>query len=276
MPRLLNNAERASIAEVIDSIRLYCSSWNKMTEICRLAEIDLESFINQERGSKIKCLIKAFEYYHKIDKSDKRLYELIRNAIPVEKARNDEEYKSAVARINEIFKAPGINMHFDTVQRLGLIDLNNPPSEFVGIRSNAGMLAQLEERGVPKELLKYCPEETFDGDGSLALFEATKGLFEELREKLDIPAGYDGCRLVDDVMGGDSPALRLTPMQSEQDKKEQRAMQMLFKAAFMTIRNPLAHQPSLYWKGEQDLLDYFSILSFLYRKLSQCSVASKF
>ena len=165
-------------------------------------------------------------------------------------------------------------MFFDLNQKNGLIDLRNPPKGFTGIRSNAKLIETLRERSVPDELLKYCPDESFDGNGCHALFEATKGLFEEVRKKLGIHLGEDGSKLINNVMFGENPALKFNSFQTEQDKKDQKALAALFNAAFSAIRNPIAHIPSVYWNGENDLFDYFSILSFLYRKLQQCSVDS--
>ena len=275
MPRLLETSELDYIAAIIDSIPYYSRSWKEMELICEPAEIDISSFRNDDCPSKVKCLRKAFSYYQKIDRSDKRLYQLIKNAIPVAKAKTDQFYQKAVKEINEVFKAPGINMYFDITQRNGLIDLSKPPKDFSGIKTNAKLIEALRERGVPDALLKYCPEESFDGNGCHALFEATKGLYEEVRKKLNIPPGVDGCGLIDTVMLGANPALIFNSYKTEQDRKDQKALAAMFKAAFSVIRNPIAHNPSVYWNGEDDLFDYFSILSFLYRKLRQCSVASR-
>lgn len=257
MPRLLNFAELSSIAEIIDHIPKYANSWSEMIQICNQANIDIKSFQSEDRPSKVKCLKAAFKYYQQEDKSDNRLYNLIKTAIPVYKANKDKNYSDAVNKINEIFKAPKINMYFDLANRNGLIDLNQPPADFDGITSNAKLRAALVERGVPKELLKYCPEESFDGNGCHALFEATKGLYEEVRKMLDISIGVDGAKLIDQVMLGDNPALRFNNFKTEQDKQDQKALAQLFKAAFSVIRNPIAHIPSVYWQGEKDLFDYF-------------------
>lgn len=270
-----------------------------MIDVCKVSNIDLEHFKNQIGGSKVKCLKEAFEFYQKEDQTDNRLYDLIRNAIPVDKAiENDEqkendgitivdensEYVQAVNKLNEVFKAPGIDMFFDVVQRYGLVDLKNPPKNYKDFGLRTKLIMELEHRGFPKELLKYCKKQILANDYGGAVFEATKGLFHELRKKLDIREGVDGNRLIDDVMSSKEnqnekikPALCFNSLQSQQDWQEQKALASLFKAAFAVIRNPPAHKPiaCFNWDDEKDLLDYFSILSFLYRKLQRCTVASK-
>lgn len=93
MPRLLEISELDFIAEIIDSIPYYGKSWNKMDSICASAGIDLEFFHTDQSSSKIKCLKIAFRHFQKLDGTDNRLYHLIKNAIPVAKARNDAFFR---------------------------------------------------------------------------------------------------------------------------------------------------------------------------------------
>lgn len=275
MPRLLDYSELSSIADIIDRIPLYGSSWNQMSIICKQANIEIKSFLSDLNTSKVKCLKAAFTHYQEQDKTDHRLYDLIRVSIPIQKAKTDKHYISAVNEINEIFKAPGINMYFDVSQRNGLIDLNNPPSGFNGVTSNAELVTELEKRGVPKEILKYCPIESFDGNGATAVFEAIKGLMNEVRNKANIPAGIDGQEMIDNLMLGKNPPIKLNSFITPQDKKNQIALGNLFKNVFSLIRNPLAHNPVVLYNSQEDLYDFFSIISLLYRKLKNCTVDSR-
>lgn len=270
MPRLLNYSELSAIAGYIDIP--YGSSWREIEKVCQASGFSLQE---RRQGSKIDSLTKALLDFQKRDNSDKVLYELIKNAFPITYVRDEENFKQAINKINEVLKNPGIDMFYDFLQGFGLIDLKNPPKGFYGLSSNAQLLAELESRGVPRELLAYCPLESFNGDGSTALFEATKGLFEELRLKVNIPAGVDGHTLINKVMLEEPRVLKFNPLYSEQDKNDQKALAALFKAAYSVIRNPLAHMPTLLWGGREDLFDYFAILSFLYKKLKKCKVESR-
>ena len=44
----------------------------------------------------------------------------------------------------------------------------------------------------------------------------------------------------------------------------------LLKGCFAAARNPIAHEPKVMWKGEDDAADYFTLISLLHRKLDDC------
>ena len=47
---------------------------------------------------------------------------------------------------------------------------------------------------------------------------------------------------------------------------------MLLKGCFSAIRNPKAHEPKILWNGEENVIDYFSLISMLYKKLDNAIV----
>lgn len=44
---------------------------------------------------------------------------------------------------------------------------------------------------------------------------------------------------------------------------------IVLKGCFSAIRNPLAHEPKIMWKGEDDAADYLTLISLFHRKLDE-------
>ena len=124
-------------------------------------------------------------------------------------------------------------------------------------------------RNIHLEVLKYCKAELMQDNLFHAVFEASKGLAERIREMSKIDK--DGVFLVDQVFSIDKPVLAFNKLESETEKSEHKGFASLLKGCFSAFRNPPAHQPKVLWKGdEEDIIDCFSLISFLHRKLDNC------
>ncbi len=118
------------------------------------------------------------------------------------------------------------------------------------------------------EVLKYCKAELMQDNYFHAVFEATKGLAQRIREMTGIRG--DGAVLVDRVFSGDQPILAMNTLQTETEKSEHKGFAALLKGCFGAVRNPLAHGPKILWQGEDDAADYLSLISLLHRRLDNC------
>ncbi len=123
-------------------------------------------------------------------------------------------------------------------------------------------------RRIHAEVLKYCRAELLQDNYFHAVFEATKGLAQRIREMSSIEA--DGAALVDRVFSIDRPVLAFNSLQTETERSEHKGFAALLKGCFAAVRNPLAHEPKILWEGEDDAADYFSLISLLHRKLDDC------
>ena len=103
---------------------------------------------------------------------------------------------------------------------------------------------------------------------SHAVFEAAKGLAQRIRDLSGIQA--DGATLVDRVFAVDQPVLAINSLRTETEKSEHKGFAALLKGCFGAVRNPLAHEPRILWRGEDDAADYLSLISLLHRKLDDC------
>ena len=128
--------------------------------------------------------------------------------------------------------------------------------------------AKLNGRRIHSEVLRYCRSELMEDNHFHAVFEATKGLAERVRESSN--SDFDGAQLVDEVFMGDTPILAFNTLRTTTERSEQRGFAFLMKGCFAAMRNPLAHEPKILWDGEDDVADYFTLISLLHRKLDDC------
>jgi len=128
--------------------------------------------------------------------------------------------------------------------------------------------SKFQGRRMHCEVLKYCTAELLQDNYFHAVFEATKGLAQRLRDMSGVH--LDGAALVDKVFSIERPILAMSALQTETEKSEHKGFAMLLKGCFGAVRNPLAHEPKILWDGEDDAADYLSLISLLHRKLDDC------
>ncbi len=134
------------------------------------------------------------------------------------------------------------------------------------------LLVELQRRGVHPEVLKYCRDELVAGDPYHAMLEATKGVAERIRQMTGLT--NDGDDLVTDSFAVGDPMLTINEFRTESDKSEHKGYGNLLRGAMGHVRNPKAHDPRLTSPNveEQDMLDWFTLLSYLHRRLDTATV----
>ncbi|MFL1377326.1 TIGR02391 family protein, partial [Nocardiopsis protaetiae] len=125
------------------------------------------------------------------------------------------------------------------------------------------------------QVIRYCEEEILRQSVFHAVFEATKGLAERLREMSG--STLDGADLVDHCFSTrrQPPLVRINGFATESEISEHKGFANLLKGVFGTFRNPPAHTPraTAGWRiPEPDALDLFSTLSFMHRRLDTATV----
>ncbi len=129
--------------------------------------------------------------------------------------------------------------------------------------------SKFKGRRIHHEVLKYCRTELLQDNYFHAVFEATKGLAQRIRDKSGVDT--DGATLVDRAFSIEHPVLAINTLQTETEKSEHKGFVALLKGCFAAVRNPLlAHEPKILWEGEDDVADYLSLISLLHRKLDDC------
>ena len=76
--------------------------------------------------------------------------------------------------------------------------------------------------------------------------------------------------MVDRVFSIERPMLAMNTLQTETERSQHKGFSALLKGCFGAVRNPLAHEPKIFWEGEDDAADYLSLISLLHRKLDEC------
>lgn len=132
---------------------------------------------------------------------------------------------------------------------------------------------KIRDRNIHSEVTKYCTAELMQENFFHAVFEATKGLAQRIRETSGVQG--DGANLVDKVFSANNPILAFNSLQTDTERSEHKGFAALLKGCFMAIRNPLAHEPKIHWEGEDNAADYLSLISLLHRKLDECEVVSR-
>jgi len=119
-----------------------------------------------------------------------------------------------------------------------------------------------------QEVHKYCRKELMQKNYFHAVFEASKGLAQRIRELSGEQA--EGAALIDKVFSVEKPILAFNSLRTETEKSEHKGFAALLKGCFAAVRNPLAHEPKILWNGEDDAADYLTLISLLHRKLDVC------
>lgn len=89
--------------------------------------------------------------------------------------------------------------------------------------------AKFQGRSIHPEVLKYCRVELLQDNYFHAVFEATKGLAQRIRELSGIQA--DGAALIDRAFAIDRPILAINTLRTDTEKSEHKALQPYLRAA---------------------------------------------
>lgn len=113
--------------------------------------------------------------------------------------------------------------------------------------------SETQRRGGHAEVFRYCTRELVADDCFGAVFEATIGLAQRIRQMTGLD--LDGYRLVDAAFGGQAPMVALNSLRSDTERNEQTGLANLMKGMFSAFRNPTAHEPRVSWHvAEPDAL----------------------
>ncbi len=177
--------------------------------------------------------------------------------------RNDEFEQDRIA-LNTVLAFSGLEYGPDGQFRNRTMAATLSEAE----RRANGIKAKFKERRIHPEVLRYCQSELMQHNYFHAVFEASKGLAQRIRDE----SGYDGdgAKLVDSVFSVNGPVLAFNTLQTELEKTEHKGFTALLKGCFAGVRNPLAHGPKIIWDGEDDAADYLTLISLLHRKLDDC------
>ncbi|PHP53232.1 TIGR02391 family protein [Actinomyces ruminis] len=135
---------------------------------------------------------------------------------------------------------------------------------------------ELCRRKCHPEVLRYCSLEVLKKAHFHACLEATKSIFDRIRDLSG--ASDDGAALVDAALAlGKSgvPMLAINSLRTQTEKDEQTGLANLVKGLSGLYRNPTAHDPRLNRTvSEDELLEVLTVVSMVHRRLDGASVSS--
>ncbi len=199
------------------------------------------------------------------DRCANRILDFIQSFLtPARFVGRNDEFEAHRSELNTVFALAGLEYGADGKFR------NRPAAATLteAERRVKTIQAKFQGRHIHPEVLKYCRAELMQADYFHAVFEATKGLAQRIREKSGVDG--DGVALVDRVFSASQPVLAFNALATETERSEHKGFASLLKGCFAAVRNPLAHEPRIHWEGEDNAADYLSLISLLHRKLDDC------
>lgn len=128
---------------------------------------------------------------------------------------------------------------------------------------------KLYERSIHSEVYKYCIKDYLRKDFFDAVFEASKGLAQRVRDITGL--GTDGSKLFETAFSQNNPYIFFNGLSTESEKNEHNGLKELLNAIFHLVRNPEAHTPKINWHiDETKALDILTLISFAHKYLDEC------
>jgi uncharacterized protein (TIGR02391 family) len=220
---------------------------------------------NSGESTKWRRLYRIFLAYQRQYSSPVKTLDFIKSfLIPARYVGRAEEFEQRRDELNVILAFSGLEYGADGQfrKKKAAETLDEAESRLRTIK------AKFQSRRLHHEVLKYCRAELMQDNYFHAVFEASKGLAQRIRELSGVEK--DGAALVDKVFSVESPMLAINSLQTDTEKSEHKGFAALLKGCFAAVRNPLAHEPKILWSGEDDAADYLSLISLLHRKLDDC------
>ena len=244
-----------------DSVTITGSVINRV-----MADRDLRD--ESRESTKWKRLDWAFRYLQKRDRSANGVLAFIGELLsPRRFTGNQDEFEWCRANINTVLSFEGVEYgadgKFRPTKRAKTLSEAEKRAQTV-----QGKLQGLRSRRLHPAVLKYCRAEVMQDNYFHAALEATKGLAQRIRDESG--ATGDGAALVGQVFGIDAPLLAFNKLETKTERSEHTGFAELLRGCFMAVRNPIAHEPKVLWRNDDDLADYFTLISLLHYKLDQC------
>lgn len=221
--------------------------------------------------AKAKRLFEAFVFRQNQDQHPQRIITFINHAMsPSIYIDTPELFTLRQDRLNEALTFVGLR-----VSDTGQVTRGAHSTTLDEAARNATSLrAELRRRGTHVEVLRYCTVELLQKNNFHACLEATKSVFERLRQMTGLKG--DGATLADAVLSlGKTgvPVLAINSLASQTDRDEQTGFVNLVKGLAGMFRNPVAHDPrALRSVTDTQLLELTTTLSLVHHRLDEAHV----
>lgn len=229
-----------------------------------LARLHMEDPI--PTATKRDRLAEAFVVRQDKDRSSKRIITFIVTAMePVRYRTQPELFTLRQDRLNEHLAFVGLRVNDKGQVARGI----KARTLDEATRVATSLRDELLRRKIHPEVMRYCSIEVLKKVHFHACFEATKSIFDRMRD-LTGETG-DGARLVDSVLApgkSGEPMLAINSLRTQTEKYEQTGLAKLVKGLSGLYRNPMAHDPRLSRAiSQEELLEVLTMVSMVHRRL---------
>lgn len=214
--------------------------------------------------AKRKKLFNAFANFQNTHKCCNNILKFIQLVLtPSRFVTRLEEFEALRAKVNQQLAFEGYeikeNGKFSSIPKANVIS-------DVDIKVE-NLKQELVDRNTHAQIFRYCTPELLSNNYFHSVFEASKGLFQRIRDLSGLST--DGNTLIEQVFSS-NPVLIINNYQTKQEKDEHTGFCNLLKGLCGMFRNPEAHQPKIFWDiDEQDALEILGIISYCHRRLDK-------
>ena len=213
---------------------------------CRICSVDDGSSRNQlgytiglnKRDWLYNCLVAEINKSQSFSKVFSFLQAVL-NPAAYTSADSRQKYRYLFEETNKVLLFAGLSI--DQSGRLVAVSQAETLSE-VDQRVNH-LKKALYDRAIHSEVQKYCVEDYLRADYYDAVFEASKGLAERVRQISGLTT--DGGTLFQTVFSKNDPYIFFNAMKTDSERSEFTGLKELLEAIFHLVRNPAAHTPKV-------------------------------
>ncbi|WP_239591359.1 TIGR02391 family protein [Mycolicibacterium tusciae] len=221
--------------------------------------------------TKWRRLEEAFVRRQNRDGHPQRIITFIQHAMePANYVNSPELFTMRQDQLDEVLTFVGLR-----IDKKGIVRPGARSSTLDEASRNATSLrAELRRRDTHDEVLRYCTVELLKKNNFHASLEATKSVFERVRQMSSVSG--DGATLIDAVLApGKSgvPIIAINDLASQTDRDEQTGFVNLIKGLAGMFRNPVAHDPrALRTVTDTQLLELVTALSMVHHRLDAATI----
>lgn len=197
-----------------------------------------------------------------------KIYNFIENALdPVSYTTSEkrDKYNHLLEETNKVLLLIGLE-----IQKDGKIKQAVKATSLDEVDHRVNNLhRQLYNRAIHPDVSKYCIKDYLRKDYYDAVFEASKGLAQRVRDISGL--SMDGGTLFQTAFNKSNPYIFFNTMQTDSEKSEYIGLRELLESIFHLVRNPAAHTPKINWyTDETKALDILTLISFAHKYLDEC------
>ena len=217
-----------------------CATGSEITRILNSMELDDVS----GESTKWRRIYGIFSHYQRQDRVASKLIDFIRILLdPAGFVERPNDFEAVRQQLNAVLAFAGLQYGEDgKFRRATAVQTIDEAHQ----RAKT-LQAKFRGRRIHSEVVKYCKPELLQENYFHAVFEASKGLAQRIRELSG--ADGDGAALVDRVFSAERPMLAINTLQMETERSEHKGFASLLKGCFAAVRTPLPTNPNSFGRA---------------------------